>query len=491
MQKSKQIDGENAFKLYDTFGFPLELTIEIAAEKGVTVDTEGYKAEMQKQKEKAKAAAHKISLTDDLVYVNVENEFGSTEFLGYEKSQAQAKVIAVIEAGDFIDIVLDKTPFYAESGGQVGDTGIIESENFKAEVLNTFKVNKLFVHRAQIINGEIKAGDIVSAQIDEERRKEITIHHSNAHLIQAALRKILGEEVHQAGSFVEENRTRFDFAFPRAMTKEEIHEAEILINKWIAEDIKQNTEIMNIEMAKKSGAMALFGEKYDDDVRVVRFGNISAELCGGTHCSSTGKIRLAKIVSESAIAAGTRRIEAVCGNAAMEYLNEKAEITDKLSQGFKCQQIELVDRILKLAVDNKNLQIEIENLKAEQAKTKFQSFISRAQDINDGKLFISETEPFAPNLLKLGCDILSAKLGESIIILASVDDEEQKITYVVKVCDSFVKKGINAGQIVSKLAAATGGKGGGRPQFAQGAGKDKSNLRNVLSEIEKEIKNIG
>ena len=491
MQKSKQIDGENAFKLYDTFGFPLELTIEIAAEKGVTVDTEGYKAEMQKQKEKAKAAAHKISLTDDLVYVNVENEFGSTEFLGYEKSQAQAKVIAVIEAGDFIDIVLDKTPFYAESGGQVGDTGIIESENFKAEVLNTFKVNKLFVHRAQIINGEIKAGDIVSAQIDEERRKEITIHHSNAHLIQAALRKILGEEVHQAGSFVEENRTRFDFAFPRAMTKEEIHEAEILINKWIAEDIKQNTEIMNIEMAKKSGAMALFGEKYDDDVRVVRFGNISAELCGGTHCSSTGKIRLAKIVSESAIAAGTRRIEAVCGNAAMEYLNEKAEITDKLSQGFKCQQIELVDRILKLAVDNKNLQIEIENLKAEQAKTKFQSFISRAQDINGGKLFISETEPFAPNLLKLGCDILSAKLGESIIILASVDDEEQKITYVVKVCDSFVKKGINAGQIVSKLAAATGGKGGGRPQFAQGAGKDKSNLRNILSEIEKEIKNIG
>lgn len=491
MQKSKQIDGENAFKLYDTFGFPLELTIEIAAEKGVTVDTEGYKAEMQKQKEKAKAAAHKISLTDDLVYVNVENEFGSTEFLGYEKSQAQAKVIAVIEAGDFIDIVLDKTPFYAESGGQVGDTGIIESENFKAEVLNTFKVNKLFVHRAQIINGEIKAGDIVSAQIDEERRKEITIHHSNAHLIQAALRKILGEEVHQAGSFVEENRTRFDFTFPRAMTKEEIHEAEILINKWIAEDIKQNTEIMNIEMAKKSGAMALFGEKYDDDVRVVRFGNISAELCGGTHCSSTGKIRLAKIVSESAIAAGTRRIEAVCGNAAMEYLNEKAEITDKLSQSFKCQQIELVDRILKLAVDNKNLQIEIENLKAEQAKTKFQSFISRAQDINDGKLFISETEPFAPNLLKLGCDILSAKLGESIIILASVDDEEQKITYVVKVCDSFVKKGINAGQIVSRLAAATGGKGGGRPQFAQGAGKDKSNLRNVLSEIEKEIKNIG
>ncbi len=488
MQNSNQIDGENAFKLYDTFGFPLELTIEIAAEKGVTVDTQGYKREMQKQKEKAKAAAHKISLTDDLVYVNVENEFGSTEFLGYEETQAEAKVTAVIEADDFIDIILDKTPFYAESGGQIGDTGIIESANFKAEVLNTFKVNKLFVHRTQIINGEVKKGDIVSAKIDEERRKEITIHHSNAHLIQAALRKVLGEEVHQAGSFVEENRTRFDFTFPRAMTKEEIQEVENIINNWIRDDIKQNTEIMNIEMAKKSGAMALFGEKYDDNVRVVKFGNISAELCGGTHCTSTGKIRLTKIVSESAIAAGTRRIEAVCGNTALNFLNEKAEITDKLMQGFKCRQVEIVDRILKLAVDNKNLQIEIENLKAEQAKTKFQSFISRAQDIKGGKLFITETEPFAPNLLKFGCEMLSAKLGESIVILASV--EEDKITYIVKVSDSFVSKGINAGKIVSELAAATGGKGGGRPQFAQGAGRDKSNLRNVLSKIEKEIKQL-
>ena len=486
MQTSKVIDGENAFKLYDTFGFPLELTIEIAAEKGVTVDAEGYKEEMKKQKERAKAAAHKISLTDDLVYVDVENKFGSTEFVGYDKTKSDAKIIAIIEAGDFIDIMLDKTPFYAESGGQVGDTGIIEGKDFKAEVLNTFKVNKLFVHRVQMVNGEAKVGDVVTASIDTDRRKEITIHHSNAHLIQAALRKVLGEEVHQAGSFVEDNRTRFDFTFPRAMTKEEVQDVEDIINAWIDEDIAQNTEVMNIEMAKKSGAMALFGEKYDDDVRVVKFGNISSELCGGTHASSTGKIRLTKIVSEAAVAAGTRRIEAVCGKAALQVLNEKSALVDKMTQGFKCPVSELGERLMKLAVDNKNLQIELENVKAEQAKSKFQSFISKAQDINGGKLFISEIEAFPANLVKLGSEMLSAKLGESIVVLASVD--EDKITFVVKVDDSFVKKGINAGQIVNKLATATGGKGGGRPQYAQGAGKDRSKLREILAEVEKEIK---
>ena len=486
MQTSKEIDGENAFKLYDTFGFPLELTIEIAAEKGVTVDAEGYKEEMKKQKERAKAAAHKISLTDDLVYVEVENKFGSTEFVGYNNNEAEAKIIAIIEAGDFVDIMLDKTPFYAESGGQVGDTGIIEGKEFKAEVLNTFKVNKLFVHRVQIVDGEAKVDDIVNASIDTDRRKEITIHHSNAHLIQAALRKVLGEEVHQAGSFVEENRTRFDFTFPRAMTKEEVQEVEDIINKWINDDIEQNTEVMNIEMAKKSGAMALFGEKYDDDVRVVKFGNISSELCGGTHATSTGKIRLVKIVSEAAVAAGTRRIEAVCGNTALQLLTEKANLVDKMTQGFKCPVSELGERIMKLAVDNKNLQLELDKLKEEQAKSKFQSFISKAQDINGGKLFISEIEAFPGNIVKLGCEMLSAKLGEAIVVLASVD--EDKITYAVKVDDSFVKKGINAGQIVNKLATATGGKGGGRPQYAQGAGKDRTNLREILAEVEKEIK---
>ena len=487
VQNSKQIDGENAFKLYDTFGFPLELTVEIAAEKGVSVDTDGFNEEMKKQKEKAKAAAHKISLTDDLVYVDVENKFGSTTFTGYEKTEDEAKVVAIIEAGDFVDIILDKTPFYAECGGQVGDTGIIEAADFKAEVLNTFKINKLFVHRVQLVNGEAKVGEVVKAYVDKEKRNNIAIHHSNAHLIQAALRKVLGEEVHQAGSYVDESKTRFDFTFPRAMTKEEISEVENIVNAWIGEDLKQTTEIMNIEMAKKSGAMALFGEKYDEEVRVVKFADVSAELCAGTHVSSTGKIRLTKIVSEAAVAAGTRRMEAVCGESAIKYLSEKAEIVDKMAHSFKVPVEELGERILKLVVDNKNLQTEISNLKEVQAKSKFQSFISKAQDIAGGKLFISEIDAFSAPLVKLGCEMLGSKLGECIVVLASVDTD--KITYVVKVSDSFVKKGINAGQIVSKLANATGGKGGGRPNFAQGAGKDKTNLRNTLSEIEKEIKN--
>ena len=486
MQNSNKIDGENAFKLYDTFGFPLELTIEIAGEKGVTVDTEGFNEEMKKQKEKAKAAAHKISLTDDLVYVNIENQFGSTEFTGYNNTESEAEVVATVEAGEFLDIILNKTPFYAECGGQVGDTGIIENKDFKAEVLNTFKVNKLFVHRVQIINGEVKTGDKVTAKIDAKKRAEITIHHSNAHLIQAALRKVLGEEVHQAGSYVDEGRTRFDFTFPRALTKEEVSEVENIVNKWIGENIKQNTEIMNIEMAKKSGAMALFGEKYDDDVRVVKFGNVSAELCGGTHVASTGDIRLTKVVSEGAVAAGTRRIEAVCGAAAIKFLSEKADIVDEMAHSFKVPVGELAQRINKLAADNKMLENEVEQLKADQAKTKFQSFISKAQDIAGGKLFISEIDSFPANLVKLGSEILSAKLGDSVVVLASCGAD--KITFVVKVSDTFVKKGINAGQIVSKLAAATGGKGGGRPQFAQGAGKDKTNLQNVLQEVENEIK---
>ena len=485
IQKSKVIDGENAFKLYDTFGFPLELTIEIAAENGVNVDKAGFNEEMKKQKERAKAAAHKISLTDDLVYVEVENKFGSTIFTGYNDTKEEAKIISIIEAGDFIDIMLDKTPFYAESGGQTGDTGTIEGKNFKAEVLNTFKVNKLFVHRVQIIEGEAKVGDTVEAIIDEERRKEIAIHHSNAHLVQAALRKVLGDEVHQAGSYVDEQRTRFDFTFPRAMTKEEINEVENIINKWINADIEQNTEVMNIEAAKKTGAMALFGEKYDENVRVVKFGNISSELCGGTHCLSTGKIRLVKIVSETAVAAGIRRIEAVCGDSALKFLSEKAEMVDKMAHAFKVPVSELGERITKLVLDNKNLQLEVENLKSEQAKIRFQSFISKAKDIKGGKLFISEMEAYPVNLIKFGCEMMSKKLGESIIILASVDKE--KITYVVKVTDEFVKRGINAGKIVSELASATAGKGGGRSNYAQGAGKALSQLQNALEKIEKEI----
>lgn len=489
LSENKDIDGENAFKLYDTFGFPLELTIEIAHEKGLKVDIEGFNQAMKEQKERAKAATQKISLTSDLVYVDIENKFGSTNFVGYEKKEVlDAKILAIVDADNGLtDVILDKTPFYAESGGQVGDTGVLENNNFKAEVLNTFKVNKLFVHRCQIINGEAITGDIVNAKIDTKRRNNITIHHSNAHLLQAALIKVLGNEVKQAGSQVEEGRTRFDFSFPRAMTQDEIIKVENIINSWIADDYKQQTTVMNIEEAKKAGATALFGEKYDEKVRVVKVGNISSELCGGTHIDSTAQIRLAKITAESAVAAGTRRIEMVCADKAFEYLNEKASELDKLALKFKAPTYEVMTRVEKLLEEQKALQNELGKLKAEASKQKFQKLVDNAQNVSGGKILIEKVEGLDTQAVKTGVDMLSSKLGESVIVIGSKVSDEQ-VFIMVKVDESFVKKGINAGQIVGKIAAATGGKGGGRPNFAQGAGKNVKNLDSVLKEVEEEIK---
>lgn len=491
MSAGQDINGEDAFKLYDTFGFPLELTVEIAAEKGLKVDIDGFNKAMKEQKERAKAATQKISLTDDLVYVNIENKYGSTDFIGYEQTECNdAKIVEKVDVeGGFTDVILDKTPFYAECGGQVGDTGIIESENLKAVVLNTFKVNHLSVHRVKVINGEIQIGDTVSAVIDRERRQNITIHHSNAHLLQAALVKVLGNEVKQAGSQVEENRTRFDFSFSRAMTNEEVEKVEKLMNTWISQNKKQTTSVMDVQEAINAGATALFGEKYEDKVRMVVIGDVSKELCGGTHVKSTGEIRLTKIVSESAISAGTRRIEAVCGDTAVEYLSQKADVVDSLAHKFKIPYAEVLEKVDKLTDENKELQAEIQKLKEDAAKQKIQSFISKAEDINGGKLFVSKTVGFPQAFMKFAVDKLNDKLGTSIIVLVSVISENQ-LGICVKVSDEFVKAGINAGKIVSEIAAATGGKGGGRPNFAQGGGKNAENLDDVLLKIKNNLKNI-
>ena len=490
MSKGEEIGGDDAFKLYDTFGFPLELTVEIAAEKGIHVDTEGFNAAMKEQKERAKAATQKISLTDDLVYVNIENKHGSTNFIGYDEKECDdAKIVEIVEVEDGLtDIILDKTPFYAECGGQVGDTGLIESENLKAVVLNTFKVNHLSVHRVKIINGEAIIGDTVSAKIDKERRQNITIHHSNAHLLQAALVKVLGDEVKQAGSQVEETRTRFDFSFSRAMTHEEIVQVENLMNKWISENQKQITKVMDVQEAINAGATALFGEKYEDKVRMVSIGDVSKELCGGTHVGSTGEIRLTKIVSESAIAAGTRRIEAVCGDTAVKYLTEKADEVDKLAHMFKIPHTELVEKIEKISEENKSLQAEITKLKEEAALSKIQSFISKADDIKDGKLFVSKIDALPMMFMKPAIEKLGSKLGNSIIVFTSIQNNDQ-ISICVKVSDNYVKAGINAGSIVKEIAEATGGRGGGKPNFAQGGGKDASKLDDILLKIKEDIIN--
>ena len=486
ISQKKDIDGESAFKLYDTYGFPFELTKEIAADSGINADEEGFKKAMQEQKDRAKAAAAKISVTGDMKYAKVENEVGSTEFVGYEVDSCDAKILATIEGEGYTDIVLNKTPFYAECGGQVGDSGIIENDNMKAEVLTTFKVNDLYVHRSNIINGEITLNETVKATIDSKRRKQIRVHHTSAHLLQAALTKVLGDEVKQAGSQVDENRMRFDFTFSRAMTEAEVQKTENIINTWIGEELEINTKIMDIEEAKLTGAVALFGEKYGDTVRVVSIGDpvISREFCAGTHAHNTADLRLIKIVSEGAISAGTRRIEAVVSNAAIDFMNSKIKEIDKLSSKFKVHYDEVEERINKILDENKTLQKEIVDLKSENARAKFNSYIEKAEDINGGKLFISKIESMDNDSIKAGVEFLSNKLGESIIILVAPR------MVLVKVSDSFVKSGINAGKFVGEIAKASGANGGGRPNFAQGGIKDITKVDDVLTRIKNELKGI-
>jgi alanyl-tRNA synthetase len=487
INQKKDIDGESAFRLYDTFGFPFELTREIAQENGLNVDENGYKVAMQEQKDRAKAATAKISVTGDIKYAKVEEQVGSTEFLGYEENESDSKVLALIEGEGYIDVVLDKTPFYAECGGQIGDSGFLTNETLKAEVLTTFKVNHLFVHRCQIVNGEINVGDNVHAKIDLNKREEIRVHHTSAHLLQAALIKVVGNEVKQAGSLVEENRMRFDFTFSRAMTGQEIQKTEDILNKWISEKLEVHTDVMDIEQAKLTGATALFGEKYEDVVRVVNIGYdencISKEFCAGTHARNTGDLRLAKIVSESAIAAGTRRIELVVSDAALKFLNKKAYVTNELEAKFKVHTDEVLERIEKLTDENRELQKELIKAKEENARNKFASFVSKAQNIEGGKLFISKVDDSLDgNGMKTGVDLLSNKLGESIVVLANAK------SVIAKVSEGFVSKGINAGKIVGEISRATGANGGGRPNFAQGGIKDSSALDEILAKIESELK---
>ena len=489
INEKKDIDGESAFKLYDTYGFPLELTKEIAEENGLKVDEDGYKAAMQEQKDRAKAATAKISVTGDIKYANLEREVGSTEFVGYAENSSKSKILGMIEGEGFVDVVLDKTPFYAECGGQVGDSGIIENDNLKLEVLTTFKVNDLYVHRCSLLNGDVEVGAEVNAKIDVARREEIRVHHTSAHLLQAALIKVVGDEVKQAGSYVDNERMRFDFTFSRAMTPDEISKTEDLMNKWIGEGYSVKTEVMGIKEAELTGATALFGEKYGDTVRVVSIVKdneggecISKEFCAGTHARELKDLRLVKIVSEGAIAAGTRRIEVFVGNAAIKYLNAKSAEIDKLASKFKLHFDEVNERVDKIQEENRELQKELAQVKAEAAKSKFASFISKAQDINGGKLFISKIDDSLDgDSIKAGIEMLSSKLGDSIVVLAN------SRMVAAKVADSFVKNGVNAGKIVGEIARATGANGGGRPNFAQGGIKDTQKLDEILGKLEKEL----
>lgn len=483
------MSGADAFRLYDTYGFPYELTKEIAEEQGIKVDEQGFKAEMEAQKQRARASMQKVVLTDDLNYTNNPD----TKFVGYEENTAEAKVLSIVKDGNEVDmieneeadVILDVTPFYAESGGQIGDFGTIDNFN----VQKTFKAGKVYVHRGF---GSLKKGDKVIAKINVEKREEIRKHHSLAHLLQAALIKVLGDEVHQAGSQVEVNRTRFDFSFQRGVNKDELCKVENIINDWIKDGISGKTEIMDVDEAKKSGATALFNEKYGDTVRVVSFGDISKELCGGCHVSNTKDLRVAKIVSESAISQGVRRIEIICSDAAINYLNKKADYINELAHNYKIKPDEIGAKIEKLTDEIKEKNNEISELENKIASAKFDSLMSRAQDVEikgvQGKLFISLAEDMPQSAIRLGVEMLSKRLGKESIVVLCCKKPDNSAVVISKVTDSFVKAGIQAGAIVSKITKLMGGNGGGKPNMAQGSAKDTTNVIQILADLEKEIK---
>lgn len=494
-QNNKIISGENAFKLYDTFGFPLELTVEIANENNVKVDVDGFNRCMQEQKQRAKDSAQKVVLTDDLVYVEIENKFGPTNFVGYENiNNVQSKVIAIVENkndANVLDIILDKTPFYATSGGQACDSGKIFNEKFEGSVVNVFKVNKLFVHRVKVLKGEIKDGEIVSSQIDLSKRQNTACHHTLAHLLQAALIKVLGNEVHQMGSQVEEGRTRFDFSYSHALTKEQLIEVENIINAWVNAGLTQKTDIMDIDEAKKTGAMALFDEKYDSKVRVVKIGDISCELCGGTHVNNTNDLKYVKIIQECAISSGVRRIEALCSNYAINYINEKACEMDKLTELLKAKPIEVLSRVNKLIEDNKNLEKKISNLETKMIETKITTLYNDFENLNDneGKIILKYISDVNPKFLKNVVDMLNDKHKESVIVLAACDETTKKVSVIVKINDKYVSKDLDAKIVLNEILEKLNGKGGGKPNYAQGSGNCSNdvNLDKILLEIKEKI----
>ena len=492
---NKVISGDDAFKLYDTFGFPLELTVEIANEQGISVDFKSFNMAMEEQRERAKKAHSSVKLTDELVFVDIMNKVGPTVFLGYCKIESKdSKVLTIVKDSDKVesatvnedvDIILDKTPFYAESGGQIGDTGIITGNGFKAEVLNTVKLDELFIHKAKIVSGEIKKSDVVKAIVDNRRRKDITIHHTTAHLLQAALRNVLGETITQAGSQVAPDRTRFDFSFDRALVPIEIRKVENLINQWINDDYKRETVETTVDHARELGAIALFNEKYGDKVRVVSVGEISKELCGGTHVNSTGEIRICKIISESAIAAGVRRIELTCGKYALEYLNSKADELDTIARTLKVPSVETAIRVDKLIDESKQLQKRVKELETEIAQSKVINIIDSAVSLADGKILVAKVEGLTPDALKSSVDKISDKLGNSVVVLASVFDG--KVSIITKVSQNFIDKGTNAGQIVNEIATQCEGKGGGRPNFAQAGAKNPEKLDEALKNLSNKL----
>ncbi len=494
-REATQISGADAFVLYDTYGFPLELTQEIAEEQGMTVDVAGFEAAMAEQRQRSKEAHETIDLTAQGSLDALAEHIHATNFLGYTDSMSTSKVEAILveglatnaaEAGTEVRIVLDQTPFYAESGGQIGDRGFLSGDDFVVRIEDVQKESDFFLHLGRVERGRVQVGDRVTAQIDRACRRRVMANHTATHLLQAALKKIVDEGVSQAGSLVAFDRLRFDFNCPRALTTAEIQQVEEQVNTWIAEGHTAKVEVMPIDDAKKRGAIAMFGEKYGDEVRVIDFPGVSMELCGGTHVSNTAEIGLFKIIAETGVASGVRRIEAVAGAAVLDYLNVREAVVRDLSDRFKVKPEELPDRITALQTDLKATQKERDMLKAELAVLKSDQLVDQAESIGAVKVLVAELPNVDPEALKTAAERLLQKLGEGAVVLASVP-EADKVSLVAAFSPAVVEKKLQAGKFIGAIAQLCGGGGGGRPNLAQAGGRDPSQLPEALAAAKQQL----
>ena len=492
-EKSVEIDGKSAFYLYDTFGFPLELTVELAQEEGLKVDEEGFARAMEEQKQKARdnqSFSARLS-TDTALYDELDESLVS-EFTGYDTLQAESSVAAIASDGKWQDVLSEgqegtiitvKTPFYATMGGQKGDFGVIKTADGTFEVIDTVKVpGGRIGHIGKVVSGTIKKDAKADLSVSSLNRGNTCKNHTATHLLQEALREVLGDHVEQSGSYQDGERTRFDFSHGQAMTTEELKKVEEIVNAKIAEDLPVETKVMSLEEAKKTGAMALFGEKYGDTVRVIMIGDFSRELCGGTHVGHTGEIASFKILSESGVAAGVRRIEAITGNNVTAYYQEMEERLNAVARVLKTSPATLLDRAEHLMAEMKVLQSENESLKSKAAKDALGDVMNQVKEVKGVKLLAASVAGVDMNGLRDLGDQLKAKIGEGVIVLIS--DCDGKVNMVAMATQGAMDKGAHAGNLIKGIAALVGGGGGGRPNMAQAGGKNPAGIPDAIAKCE-------
>ena len=486
------LGGSDAFRLYDTYGFPIDLTKEILEEKGYTIDEDGFKEEMEVQRKRAREsrAVSNYMGADATVYDEIDRNI-TTEFDGYDKLEAASKVTVLTTETEIVDslmegqkgtIFVERTPFYATMGGQEGDTGVITTANGVFRVEDTIKLRGgKYGHVGVMESGMISGGEEVTLKVDEQERKDTCKNHSATHLLQKALKTVLGAHVEQKGSLVNPTRLRFDFAHFQAMTPEEIAETEALVNKEIQAALPVTTQIMGIEEAKKTGAMALFGEKYGDEVRVVSMGDFSVELCGGTHVANTANITLFKIVSEAGVAAGVRRIEALTGNNVIEYYRQMEENLHTIAKTLKTSPAEITEKITHLQKEVKELQSENESLKSKMAQDSLGNVMDQVVEVKGVKVLASAVDGVDMNGLRDLGDQLKEKLGEGVVVLASAKDG--KVSLLAMATQGAMDKGAHAGNLIKAAAAIVGGGGGGRPNMAQAGGKNPDKIPEAIAKV--------